>query len=243
MLLNQVIAVLKGAKTRAQGVLTEAYKLIQKEGLFAGKTRVFQKISEDYPDIPDESKGVQYRADELIAGAMIAVREYLDVQLDLDVGNTRATADIVVDEKVLLAKAPVTFLLVLEKELTDLHTFVTKLPLLDTAEDWKQDDSTGLYKSGLIRTIRTQKVQRPLVKYPHSHEHPAQTEVITEDVPVGYWHETHLSGAIARPVQKAMLARVEKLQVAVKIAREAANAITIEKQKGADVLLRYIVSA
>ena len=146
MLLNQVIAVLKGAKTRAQGVLTEAYKLIQKEGLFAGKTRVFQKISEDYPDIPDESKGVQYRADELIAGAMIAVREYLDVQLDLDVGNTRATADIVVDEKVLLAKAPVTFLLVLEKELTDLHTFVTKLPLLDTAEDWKQGkDSWTVY--------------------------------------------------------------------------------------------------
>ena len=37
-----------------------------------------------------------------------------------------------------------TYLLFLEKQLTDLHTFVKKLPVLDAAESWVQRPVDGL---------------------------------------------------------------------------------------------------
>lgn len=241
MLLNQVIAVLKGAKTRAQSILTESHKTLQKEALFEGLNRSFEKTKADYPDLPDENKPIQARADELIKDAIKSIIPYLDTQATLDEGNTTARADIIVDEKILLSKVPVTFLLVLEKELTDLHTFVSKLPLLDVAKDWEPNqDVTGFFRTRPVKTIRTQKMQKALLKYPATPEHPAQTEIITEDDAVGYWVSVHISAAIPRPIQKKMIERVEKLQHAVKLAREEANSGVVSEVKAGGILLNYI---
>jgi len=47
----------------------------------------------------------------------------------------------------LLADVPVTYLLFLEKQLTDLRTFVDKLPVLDPSVVWLQDPSSGDWRS------------------------------------------------------------------------------------------------
>lgn len=137
--------------------------------------------------------------------------------------NCVAHADIVVDGQTVASEVPVTYLLFLEKQLVDLHTFVKKLPVLDAAESWVRDESTDSWRTESVRTIRTKKVPRNHVKAEATDKHPAQVEVYYEDVAVGYWTTVKFSGALPAKRVNEILDRVVKLQTAVKFAREEAN--------------------
>jgi hypothetical protein len=102
---------------------------------------------------------------------------------------------------------------------------------LDPGSDWALDPSTGLYKTDTIATQRTKKVQRAITLYEATKEHPAQTQLITEDQIAGTWMTIKYSGAIPAPRKKQLLARVEKLSNAVKFAREQANAAEASNKK------------
>jgi len=84
-----------------------------------------------------------------------------------------ARADVVIDGQTIATDVPVTYLLFLEKQLVDLHTFVKKLPVLDAAESWVRDDSTDSWRTEAVRTIRTKKVPRNHVKAEATDKHPA----------------------------------------------------------------------
>jgi hypothetical protein len=129
----------------------------------------------------------------------------------------------VVDGKTLIAAAPVSFLLFMEKQLTDLRTLVGNLPVLDVAEDWKSDPNSGLYRTEPTETHRTKKMQKPIVLYAATPEHPAQTQLITEDVIAGWWVLTRQSGAMPKPEKQKLQDRIDKLTQAIKQARESAN--------------------
>jgi hypothetical protein len=128
-----------------------------------------------------------------------------------------------VNGSVLVDNAPVSYLLFLEKQLTDLRTFFGNLPVLDEGEDWSEDANSGLYKAQETKTHRTKKLQRPIVLYNATVEHPAQTQLITEDVLAGFWSQVKQSGAIPKPRKQELSERVETLLRAVKEAREEAN--------------------
>lgn len=68
-------------------------------------------------------------------------------------------------------------------------------------------------------------MQKPIVLYAATPEHPAQTQLITEDVLAGYWSTVKQSGAMPATEKLALLERIDKLLRAVKDAREAANMI------------------
>ncbi len=72
--------------------------------------------------------------------------------------------------------------------------------------------------------------------YPATPDHPAQTQLITEDVIAGSWLTIKYSGAIAVPRKKQLQQRIEKLANAVKSAREEANSLEVtEKKLGKEV--------
>ena len=84
-----------------------------------------------------------------------------------------------------------------------------------------------------MRTNRTKKVPRNHVKAEATEKHPAQVEVYYEDIPVGYWTTVKFSGALPAKRVSTLLERVEKLQQAVKFAREEANnAEAVDKHVG-----------
>jgi hypothetical protein len=127
--------------------------------------------------------------------------------------------------------------LFLEKQLTDLHTLISKLPTLDPAEEWSFDDVKKLWKTEKTKTQRTRKVSKPIVLYQATPEHPAQTQLINEDIVVGVYEQIKLSGATTETAQLTLLSRIEKVQEAVKFAREKANLADAPKQDvGAKVL-------
>lgn len=240
--LNQVIAIEKSVKSRVYSELTELHKSSQKAEPFNGFVKTYRKKDEEGEDYPAERKKVQVIADALLERAATILTELFDVTASKDFANCHARADVEVDGQILVPNAPVSYLLFLEKQLNDLRTFIDKLPELDEADDWSKDENSGLFKTTPIPTHRTKKVQRAIVLYEATKEHPAQTQLITEDVIVGYWDTIKHSGALPVPRKKVLLERVEKLAKAVKFAREKANSADAEEQKIGKKLFTFLLS-
>jgi len=238
--LNQIIAVEKGIKSRSFQELTEAHHAVQKPSLLSGIARTYQPKDEEGEQLPPESTRVQIRGDQVLRDVAATLTRLFDVTASKDATNCVARADVKVDGDVLLADVPVTHLLFLEKQLTDLHTFVKKLPVLDAAEAWTFNDSADCWSTEPVRTIRTRKVPRNHVKAEATEKHPAQVEVYYEDVPVGYWTTVKFSGALPAKRVSELLGRVEKLQEAVKFAREEANNAAVVDRKVGEKIFGYL---
>ncbi|MFF5444082.1 hypothetical protein [Streptomyces sp. NPDC012888] len=238
--LNQIIAVEKGVKSKSLQELSQAHHDVQKPALLAGIARTYQPKDEEGEQLPPESTRVQVKAEDVLRDMAGTLTRLFDVTATKDWANRTAAADVVVDGTVLLAQVPVPYLLFLEKQLTDLHAFVRKLPVLDAAEAWSPDPSTDCWKTDPVRTIRTKKVPRNHVKAEATDKHPAQVEVYYEDVPVGYWTTVKFSGALPARRVNELVDRVERLQQAVKFAREEANAAEVTDQRVGDAVFGYL---
>lgn len=240
--LNQIIALLNGKKTKTQKALTEIYHNLQKNTLFDGISRVYNPLDELGETQPPEKKLVQYKVSEALQTAQDVLTDLFDVTATQDYANCKAKADVKVDGKVVLKDVPVTYLLFLEKQLTDLHTFVGKLPTLDPADKWEFSAEADAYVSEKSVRNSTKKVMRNHEKAPATDKHPAQVEVYTEDVKVGEWHTIKFSGAIPAKRKNELQARVEALQEAVKVAREEANLTDVEPVKVGESVFKYLFS-
>ncbi|MEU3045250.1 hypothetical protein ABZ705_01775 [Streptomyces sp. NPDC006984] len=238
--LNQIIAVEKGVKTKAHHDLTAAHHGLQKPALLAGISRTYQPKDEEGEQLPPESTRVQVQAEDVLRDTARTLTRLFDVTATKDWANCTARADVTVDGRALLTGVPVSYLLFLEKQLTDIATFVRKLPVLDASESWVHDPSTDAWKTDPVRTVRTRKVPRNHVKAEATEHHPAQVEVYYEDVPVGYWTTVKFSGALPARRLNELTERLEKLQQAVKFAREEANACEVEDRRAGDAVFGYL---
>lgn len=209
--LCQIIAVSKGTQADTQSVISKLHHTNKKPALFEGQTRTFEPIDEEY-QLPPESTRVQQRADDQVAAFVESFSELLNVQFTKDVGNTLAKADVVVDGRTILSDAPATFLLALEKELEKVNTFFGELPELDPAENWEFDTNSSLFRAESRKTQKTKKVQKPVTLAEATKEHPAQAELVTEDVLTGFWNTTKLSGAYSTDDKRTILRRISSLR-------------------------------
>lgn len=241
--LSQVLAVEKMVKSRFQSTIDEAYKAIQKPALFNGFQKSYTPKDEADETLPPERMQVQMRVSDTLAEVSARMSEMFDIEATKDWGNCEAAANVVVNGVVLIEEAPATYLLFLEKKLVDLQTFISKLPTLDETEAWTFDDAVDLYKTPPVATLRTKKEQRPIVLYDATEHHPAQTQLITQDVTVGTWSTTKHSGAITKRQRAAMLDRVETLLSAVRQAREAANTVEVPDVTYGKDLLDYVLGS
>ncbi len=240
MRLNQVIAVEKGIKNQSNTEITAAYHELQKSTLFAGIARTYEPKDEDGERFPAEHMKVQRLASDLLTFTAETMTKYWDTTLTKDTANCHAMADVVVDGKVLLKSAPVTFLLFLEKQLVDLSTMVKRLPTLDAGETWAHDPSTNSYATEPSMTVKTKKIPRAFVKAAATKEHPAQVESFTEDAVIGQWRTVKFSGALPQKRVSEVLDRISKIQWAVKCAREEANTIDAEHKQAGKAIFGYL---
>ncbi|NRQ32008.1 hypothetical protein HII36_09165 [Nonomuraea sp. NN258] len=238
--LNQILAVEKGVKSDVQRKVADAYHQIQKTPLLSGISRTYQPIDDEGEQLPPESTRVQVQADTVLKDVSEALTRLFDVTATKDWANCHAKASVTVDGEVLLTDVPVTYLLFLEKQLTDVHTFIGKLPTLDPAETWTQDEHTDSWRTEPVKTTRTKKVPRNHVLAEATEKHPAQVQVYNEDVVVGYWTKVAFSGALPQRRVNELLARVQKLQDAVKFAREEANGAQIDDRKIGATVFSYL---
>ena len=243
MKLNQIVAVEKGVKSRAEKDLTEAHHGLKKPDLVAGISRVYRPKSEDGEMLPAENKKVQVLAEDVVKRTGEILVELFDVTATKDFANCDAKADVEVDGIVLVKAAPVSYLLWLEKRLVLLHEFVKEMPRLNDADSWTFDPVQNVWITPEEITHRTKKVPVAFTKAPATDKHPAQVDVVHEDQVVGYWHQIKRSGAVPAGRVRQLLDRVEKVQRAVKMAREAANMIDVEKKTVGRPIFDYLFAA
>ena len=238
--LNQIIAVEKGVKSRSLEELTEAHHALQKPALLSGIARTYRPRDEEGEQLPPESTRVQIKAEEIIHQTTAIMTKLFDITATKDWANCRAKADIVIDGKTLVSQVPATYLLFIEKQLVDLHTFIKKLPVLDASERWSFDASADCWATEPTQTLRTKKIPRNHVKAEATEKHPAQVEVYYEDVSIGTWRTVKFSGALPAQRVNELVDRVERLQEAVKFAREEANSLEVEDVKVGEKILGFL---
>jgi hypothetical protein len=241
--LSQIIAVEKGVKSDASRRITDLHRDVQKPQLLSGISRTYQPRADDGDQLPAESTRVQATAPDVLAEAAAAMTRLFDITLTKDHANTAARADVTVEGETILRDVPVTYLLFLEKQLTDLHTFVAKLPVLDPSEEWAFDSARGCYATPPVKTVRGKKIPRNHTLAEATKEHPAQVQVYMEDVPEGDWTTVKFSGALPASRVRTLLGRVTALQHAVKFAREEANGVEVADQKAGEAVFSWLFAA
>lgn len=244
MKLSQIVKSDEKIRSKTDGEITELYHTIQKPGLFNGFQRTYVKNDEAGEDLPSEANRIQFTTSEVLSRVERSMSELMNFTALKDYTNAHSTAraDVMIYGRVLVKQAPVPYLLFLEKKLVDLRTFVSKLPVLDGAENWTKDENTGHWKTDKLVKNRTKKTQKPIVLYHATEQHPAQTQMITEDEVVGQWHEHKVSGAIPRTEQAAIMDRIQDVLLAVIAAREQANsADAAETPKVGSEIFGYIL--
>ena len=240
---NQIIAIEKGARGEAEGMITRAYHVLQKTVLLNGIARSYIPQTEDGDQLPPESTLVQVRASDEINKVTEKLSRMFDVVATREKTNTVAKASVVVDGDTLISEVPANVLLFLEKQLVDIVTFIRKLPTLDPAETWHYDSASDCYVTEPTQTTRTKKIPKNHVLAAATDKHPAQVQMYHEDVVAGTWTTRKFSGALEVRVVSDMLARVQKLQAAVKMAREEANTCEAVDLKIGDKVLGYVFAA
>jgi len=238
--LNQIIAVVSGKKSRAEKFITDVHHGWKADRL-TGISRTYQPLDDEGDKFPDEKRDVQLKVTDSLKKIAKEMADFYDVVATQETGNTKAKANIVLDDgTIILSDVPVGVLLFLEKQTTDLRSLIQKIPTLSSDKSWNWDENRNCYVTIPEMTIKTQKVPEVIVKYDATPEHPAQTELITLDKTIGKWATVHFSGAIPVKERDEMLERVEKLQDAIKKAREEANSIVVEDKKIGEEILQFV---
>lgn len=243
--LGQVLAMESDQRVLSRRRISEAHHALQRSGMMEGLQKDYTPRFEDGLELPSEGTRVMVTVQEMIEETHRALVDLFDITAARDYTNgPRDTegpvADVKVGDEVLLEKAPVPYLLWLEKQIVDLLTFAQKLPVLDAAIEWTGPDPRGVYQSPPIETQRLERMPAKLVTFEPTKDHPGQAHIYEETKVVGTWRTVKFSGHTRPQVKADLIDRLEKLKAAVHGAREKANRVdAIEPRHGA-VLADYI---
>jgi len=240
--LHQILAVENEKKSTATSMLAEAIKTFKdKQSHFDGETRKYNKQVDDSDDLPDEHKGVVTNVKERLAYTLNFLGDALDVVLSKEETNASGTvmAELMVGETKFGTFAA-TSLLQMESQLKNLRVLYNAIPTLDPVKKWEENDQTGLYETKPEVSYRSLKRPRVIVLHEPTDKHPAQTQLINEDVQVGVWEKSYSSGRIT-PLQKSqLLGNIDRLINAVKKARSIANNAEVKGVKVSKKLFDFI---
>jgi len=240
---HELLAVENDRKQKAKVILTETIATFTKKGEhFDGLTKTYKPKVEGGDKIPDQVKEVVTTVDKKLAYTKGAVIVAIDAQLSKEESNSSGTvnAELKIGDKTFTLSA--TSLLALEQQLTNIRAVYKTIPTQDPTRIWVEDTSagTGLFMTAPEELYRTKKEHKPFVKYEATTEHPAQVEVIAEDVQIGKYETTYRTGKISPARKSEMLAKVDGLIDAVKRARAKANQAEVTNVKIGKEIFDYI---
>src|SRR5262245_56093581 len=244
--LHELIAANGTAKAQADKCRADLLNTFDKKRHHFGQKLVTFTPSEgDGGTVTEEQSDLVTTVRQELAWLACIWTKALDLSHQVNEANTRGIADVVLDDgTVLLKGVQGTSLLELEKRVSEMHALVSAIPTLDPAKGFSPDEQRGtdIHKSREVTKTRTRKAQRPLVLYPATTEHPAQTQLITEDIPVGTIREVEWSGLLTVAQKGDMLERVENLKRAVLTARCRANEVEAKDTAVGATLLGYVLT-
>lgn len=246
--LHELLAVSGDLEGTAKKLIEEATVTFStKADRFVGQTAVMEMFDANRTvENVTQSKALDETVLDKLDHVARAVSKWFNSFASVEASNQTATADLIVDGVTLAEKVPSTALLGLESRLKQLRPMYEAIPTLQPGVDWvpAPDEGKGVYKTREPK-VRQRTEKQPMSKIlveatPH---HPAQIEKWTQDVAVGKYTDTFVSGMLTPAEKSALLDRLDGLIRAVKKARQRANsAETVHLQIG-EALVAHIHGA
>lgn len=240
--LHQIVAVVKDRKNKAKTSLTTAYETLKQGNLFNGFRKTFvplQEVEGVVDIVPQEIKRTQTNVQEIFNSLKTVLVENIDVVATQDYGNTKAVADLTFGTYT-INNVPATHLLFLESTVEDLITAINAVPTLDPNERWTWNANENNWWSEIVLTMRAKKTKRPLLMAPATDKHPAQTQLIEEEVQTHRIETIKSSGAMPLVTKTELLRRANNLLEEIKKTRQRANQTMVEQQNIGQKLFDYI---
>ncbi len=238
--LSQFLAVRKETVHLYTEARSTIQKLFARSTVFNGSTRIYRPKDENGEQDAPKSVPGQTRGTDVYQQLDSVIRQFVDTIATCEYGEAQARASVVVDGMVILRDAPAIFLIQFERFLDELITLVKQTPLLDVSEHWTFNAEQNCYISDEVLIGRTKKMPRPIVKAEATDRFPAQVDMWTDDVTVGFYHEVKRSSALPAKTVDDLVARLHKLKQHVTFAREEANRADVELQTVAETVLAYL---
>lgn len=233
--LFELLVVEPQLKAQVQQTRTELRGTFEKKRhLFEEKRVTFASKEEGKPPVVEEQSDIQSSiVDELEWMAGIWSKA-IDTSYQVAEGNTKARANVTLDDgtTTLLENVPATALLELEKRMGELQELIKAIPTLDPAKGFQLDPNHREKHVFIAREVhknRTQKIQKPIVLYDATPEHPAQTQLISADEVSGTIMQQEWSSLITPARKGILIERVEEIRRALKAALHRANALVMDE--------------
>lgn len=223
----------KGQATKTRTDLTSTFS--NKSHLFRKKVVTFKSNQEGVVAVTESQSDIQTTLKKELEWVSGFLAKSMDVGYQIDIGNTQAKADLVVEDSsgktVLEVKnLPATSLLQLEKHLLQVRELALSIPTLDPAQGFEPDKASekGVWKAREVTKNRTKKVKKVLVLAPATDKHPAQVQPYDDDEVVGTLLEQEWSALTTPALKSEVLNRCDTLIQQVKKARSRANSIELD---------------
>ena len=224
--MHQLLAVHKSQKNQANVCRQELIGTFQsKKHHFEETKKTFKSLEEGVPEKVEDQKDIQTSVRVELKWIGEKLVKMMDVNYQVDLGNTMAKADVIVNDKVFLKDVPATHLMALETELNEIMEIIKVIPTLDPAKGFRPDPNRGkyIYVARTVEKPRTRKDKKVITLAPATEKHPAQAQVVDYDKEIGTIIEQEWSSLISPAVKADMLENVETLTRAVQKARARAN--------------------
>lgn len=205
--------------------LTDAYHALGHPDLLEGLLGTYRSKDDEGEQLPPEGKRVQATAEEMIAATREILGEMYDATAARDYTNSTeaARADVTVDGQVLVAAAPMPYLLWLDRQLDELLAFTNRIPTLSPSTTWELDERRGVYVSAPVDSARQINLPTVITLSPATEKHAANAQLQLVPTVVGFWTRRKYSGAVPVERKQAILHRLNQLKVAVATARAEVN--------------------
>lgn len=212
---------------------------------FTKKIVTFKSLTEGVPDKVEGQLDLQTSVKSEVAWISEKIGKSIDTGHQVDIANTVAKADVVLEDgTVILMAVPTTSLLRLEHRLVEVRDLIHTIPTLDPAKGFTPDPSEGdgIFKARDDERPRTEKQFSFQVMVPPTDKHPAQVKELNLDKQIGRTVTQEWSSLITVADKGNMLDRVENLIRAVKKSRARANELDLDvtQNKIADSVLNYV---
>ena len=222
-------------------IVAETQHVFKGAEMFHGLEKRYEPKLENGEPLPGDSKKMVTTVKQRLAWTEAAVIGLLDFEATRDKTNLKAVADLEVDGVVLARDVPVTTLLSLDKRLKEIRAYYDAIPTLDLSKEWTSVSGTiDQFSHGPTVTYRSTKQTRGVILHEATKEHPAQVKEVTEEIQVGAWYTTNISGEIHPGEKAAFLGKIDKLIMAGKSARMKANELEVEPLQVGKALFDFI---
>lgn len=244
--LHELIAVESSLRAQAEVTRNDLRNTFEKKRThFVGIVQTFHSLAEGVEPKEESKLGIQTTVAKELGWITEKVAKAIDTAYQIDIANTIAKADIVMENgQVLLSGVPVTALLQLEKRVKEIHELVVAIPTLDPTKGFELDPSQGedIYRAREVDKPRTEKKFDYIVMVDPTDKHPAQVKELMLDKVVGRLVQQEWSSLITVAQKGDMLDRVESLMRAIKAARSRGNEQEIDVRAGkiGRTLLGYV---